>query len=222
MVGGTINKYGKFNKKELSSFINQISPITYIGTEGTFREEFKQIKIKGRYIPYLISSFGRVFSTNYRMKGIVYQLKTTINPEGYEMVNINYKNKLYGIGAHRLVAFTFLPKKKKKQTDVNHINGVKNNNYFWNLEWCTHHENITHAWENNLHPVYYGDKSSHHKFTSDDVREVCELITQNYKLKEISKLTNVSYDMIRKIYARKNWVEVSKDYDFSNYKYKKK
>ena len=37
-----------------------------------------------------------------------------------KVTNINFKNKLYGIGCHRLVALMFIHNKKKKYTDVLH------------------------------------------------------------------------------------------------------
>ena len=46
---------------------------------------------------------------------------------------------------HRMVALTFLDNPKSKPY-VNHIDGNKINNTLNNLEWCTHQENVTHAY----------------------------------------------------------------------------
>lgn len=50
------------------------------------------------------------------------------------------------IGLHRLMAFSFLPIPANfYRLDVNHINGIKKDNNFDNLEWCTRKHNNQHA-----------------------------------------------------------------------------
>ena len=51
-------------------------------------------------------------------------------------------NKNHSI--HRLVAETFIPN-PSKLSDVNHIDGNKQNNCVENLEWCSRSENLKHA-----------------------------------------------------------------------------
>lgn len=46
--------------------------------------------------------------------------------------------------AHRLVLMTFDPIENEKSMQVNHRNGVKNDNRLENLEWVTSCENIRH------------------------------------------------------------------------------
>jgi hypothetical protein len=47
---------------------------------------------------------------------------------------------------HRLVALAFLPNPESK-SDVNHIDGARNNNSLSNLDWCTSSENKVHSIE---------------------------------------------------------------------------
>lgn len=67
------------------------------------------------------------------------------NSRGYvTLVLINKDGKRSTQRVHRLVAQAFIPNPNKKQC-VNHIDGDTTNNAISNLEWCTQHENLTHA-----------------------------------------------------------------------------
>lgn len=72
------------------------------------------------------------------------------------------------IAVHRLVCEGWnINKNKKNYTSVNHKDGVKSNNSFENLEWCTPEENTLHAWKIGLNSKNYPvDKN----FTIDTYR----------------------------------------------------
>ena len=70
------------------------------------------------------------------------QRKLNTNHHGYERVTINNKQ----IAVHRLVALQHIPNPENKP-EVNHINGVKNDNRVENLEWVTKSENRKHAFK---------------------------------------------------------------------------
>lgn len=87
-------------------------------------------------------------------------LKHTLDKDGRVRIAVKvFKDgKLvnFDIRLHRLVARIFIgrPKchcdKPFKDLEVNHINGITIDNSIDNLEWCTHKENVNHAFDNNL------------------------------------------------------------------------
>ena len=108
-------------------------------------EEFKKIK---DFEMYSISKNGIVIRTEYDIKnqakfGNYKVLKQYTDKDGYLKVCLSKKGKTYYRFAHRLVALTFIENPLNKK-QVNHKDGIKNNNNVENLEWCTSSENIRH------------------------------------------------------------------------------
>jgi len=76
-------------------------------------------------------------------------LNYNINRKGYLMVKISINANSRYMTVHRLVAIAFIPN-PNNHPQVNHIDGVKTNNFVNNLEWCTNEYNMQHAIENGL------------------------------------------------------------------------
>lgn len=72
--------------------------------------------------------------------------------KGYCQVSLGKKT----VKVHRLVALAFIPTIEGK-TQVNHIDGNKQNNHVSNLEWCDNAENQTHAYATGLAKPMCGD-----------------------------------------------------------------
>lgn len=97
-------------------------------------EIFKTIK---EYPAYSISTEGRVRkNSNQKL------MNPSRKPNGYMQINLftgdGRRKKEY---VHRLVALTFIPN-ENHFPEVNHIDGVRDNNSVSNLEWVTHKENM--------------------------------------------------------------------------------
>lgn len=76
-------------------------------------------------------------------------LKNKVDKKGYRRISLYKDKKAKDFLVHRLVALTFLKQVKGKNL-INHIDGDPSNNYFKNLEWCNHKENLMHAYLNKI------------------------------------------------------------------------
>lgn len=92
---------------------------------------------------YEISDHGRVARVD---NGKRHQIKVQINNRnGYCYAHLSKNGKVKACRVHRLVAEHFI-EKKTGATQVNHKDGNKANNMYYNLEWTTPSENQTHRY----------------------------------------------------------------------------
>ena len=133
-----LNRYPKNPKiKKIKTNIRNIDkPLTHEVIKG---EKWKSPKgLAGRY---LVSNYGRVFSFPANKV-----METQYSDRGYCILKVSVEGKKHKKQhfIHRLVAYAFIPQIPNKIL-INHIDGVKHNNYYKNLEWCTDKENTDHA-----------------------------------------------------------------------------
>jgi hypothetical protein len=93
---------------------------------------------------YYATDNGDIYSRNYKRTGRIVKIRPNYC-NGYYTVCLRKNNKTYRKGIHRLVAETFIPNPENKP-QVNHKNGIRNDNRVENLEWVTRSENIQHAY----------------------------------------------------------------------------
>jgi len=126
-----------------------------------------------------VSTDGRVKNTARNREYTRWVCKQT----GYIRVSLSFKDKRM---VHRLVAETFIGDATGLQ--VNHKNGVKDDNNIANLELVTHQQNMRHAADVLGH--FYGNKNMPTKYTDAEVREMRRLRASGMMLKDIAKLFN--------------------------------
>jgi hypothetical protein len=95
-----------------------------------------------------VSRDGRVFKFKPKTK-IYREYKIQTCKLGYKRLALKSEDKRENVSVHRLVATAYVPN-PDNLSDVNHKDGVKANNQDTNLEWCSHKENVRHAWETGL------------------------------------------------------------------------
>lgn len=113
-------------------------------------EIWKNVPISGYEQHYQISNLGRIKSLPQIIKHSTYSekyggcIRSTKLCGLYLQLCLSVNGKRKDVLIHRLVAMTFVPNPSNKP-QVNHIDGVKTNNYAINLEWVTAAENINHS-----------------------------------------------------------------------------
>lgn len=184
-----------------------------------FREEWRIIRnqlVKPGM--YSISNAGRV-KNNYT--GLI--LKQGIINSGYLVVPLrcsDIPSRHFLI--HRLVCEEFVNNDDPLRNTVNHKDGNKLLDHFYNLEWATQSENNEHAKENGLN---HGFADTHYKakLTNAQVEKICEMLVANCRYKDIldtigldsSDAThNNNYDLIGNIKRGIAWSSISKNYNF--------
>lgn len=143
---------------------------------------------------YQISNFGRLKSFKGKKDGKIMSLK---NKDGdYIRVALIAKDRARkSVSIHRLVATHFLPPPRNFEfSEVNHIDGNKQNNCAANLEWVTREENAFHA-RTILHPSFNRDFAERNELRRKGVQQIAKdgtVVAVFESVQQAAKTTSVS------------------------------
>jgi len=166
---------------------------------------------------YLVSNLGNVKSIDRYVKHNYGDLSRRIqkggnrnlifNSDKYYCVTLSKNGKHKTFTVHRLVAIAFL-ENPLNLAIVNHKDGIKTNNHYTNLEWCTTQQNTQHATENNL--ISFGENHGMSKLTDMQVLEIREKYKPKgvYSSYRLAVEYNVSRVLINQVVRRKIWKRV--------------
>lgn len=157
---------------------------------------------------YEVDTAGNVYSlTRPGVRGR--KLKPQLHSGGYSAVMLMPGKRWYKV--HRLVAEAFVPNPDGKPY-VNHIDGVKANNASSNLEWCTHKENVQHAYDTGLAKARRGEKVSTSVLTEAEVKEIKAIYQPRDKVfgaRALARKYGLCHTTITRIASGKRWSHVS-------------
>ncbi len=147
---------------------------------------------------YEVSNSGSVRS--------VKRLMALSPARGYLTVEL-WKNKEgRRFTVHRLVMMAFTgPRPDGLQ--INHLNGVKTDNRWVNLEYCTASENKKHACRTGLQKNF-GIHHSQHKLVDSDVRLIRNMISEGIPQNQIAAHFKVNQGTISFIKTGRLWAHV--------------
>jgi hypothetical protein len=112
-----------------------------------YKKEFPHkpngIWISGYEGVYSIDKNGTI-TRHHRFKSSINILTPKPDGKGYLKVRLCKNGYCKIVSVARMVGIHFIPNTENKP-EINHIDGVKSNNHYTNLEWCTRSENMIHA-----------------------------------------------------------------------------
>jgi hypothetical protein len=138
-----------------------------------------QIRTKPRWVNSPICGGKRLLPVRY--------LKTQ-SPLGYPMFSVKVDGKRNYLFVHKTLARIFIPNPDNKP-EINHKDGNRKNFSLENLEWCTHQENMAHAFRTGLAPLPKtgkGEASPSAKLTDEKVKQIKELLREGVSKKAIA------------------------------------
>ena len=132
----------------------------------------------------------------------------TLSNSGYYQVSLKTINGKFNMfSVHRLVASAFIINHNDDYNVVNHKNCNTEDNFAYNLEWCTQKQNIRYAMEFGNFAVK-GEDNANARFTNSQIHEICKLMEKGMQYSKILETLNIAVndknlDILTKIRTKK-------------------
>lgn len=163
------------------------------------KEIWKPINLEPFNKSHLVSNYGKI---KVIKTGRI--LKQRFDRDGYYQVNLYYQGFEATKKTHRLVALTFLSNTFEEGLVVNHIDGIKTNNFVGNLEWTTISGNTQHAYDNGLEKKGVEHSRAKHYVLLDNNKNI---VSQYENTFQLEKATKKSRGILKKI-LKDNLIEI--------------
>lgn len=156
---------------------------------------------------YEISNYGRLKVNLKFRKYRDYNsriLKPAPDKDGYFRTCLSSNNQKKMKIIHRLVAEHFIENENNYPV-VNHINGIKTDNHYKNLEWCTVRHNNIHAIKLGLKKPLKWENHNLVKLKIKDVLDIRENPDNLYQW-QLAMVYNISQTQVSRILRKTRWI----------------
>lgn len=160
---------------------------------------------------YEISNYGRVKRVDGNNCAKVGHIMGTSLVNGYPVVRLRYKGRTERNTVHSHVAESFIgPRPLGMQ--INHINGIRNDNRLENLEYCTPAQNIQHSFDvlKRQRKGAVGEANGKSKLMPEDVVTIRQLYAEGGRSQQsIADTYGITQNMVSKIVLRRFWAHIT-------------
>jgi len=160
---------------------------------------------------YQISNYGNIKSFVKKFSGKLMIPKC--DKDGYFYLGLRdttSKRKWFRI--HRLVAIAFIFNPDNLPF-INHKDNIVTNNYYKNLEWCTHQYNNQYAFTNGNQDNSC-EKHPQTRLTNEKVKEIYRTaMIGNYTEPQLAEMYNTTRSVVNKLRLKMRWTKVTDEVD---------